>query len=115
LILTSDSTFELSAPTSGTYKGIALFQTRNPNLDQSKVHQFNSGSGMKISGTVYMRYGVLHFNGGAGATVDAPWTAFVVRRIVLKDGSTVTPSTRTTEPVRRCQPVWKAWPKARCD
>jgi Flp pilus assembly protein TadG len=90
ITLTSDSTLELSAPTSGTYKGIALFQNRQ---SWSSEFVLNSGSGMKLAGTVYMPNAQLKFNNGGSATVEAPWTAFVVRRIIMNDGSTVTVNT----------------------
>lgn len=55
------STVNLSAPTSGTYAGVAFYQDRNaPNLSSN----FNGGSGMNITGAIYMPKGSVSFNGG---------------------------------------------------
>jgi Flp pilus assembly protein TadG len=89
LELASNSTLELSAPTSGTYAGIVMFQSRNPITLQTDYHQLNAGSGMKLEGTVYMPNGQIRYNSQASSTNTAAWTAYVVRRLQLNADATI--------------------------
>ena len=93
LTVNSDSTFDLSAPTSGTYAGIALFQSRDPVTLQSPPHKLNSSSGLKLTGAVYMPNGYWFFNSASAGSVDAPWTAFVLRKIEMNSHGSFTANT----------------------
>jgi hypothetical protein len=56
------ATLNLSAPTSGTYKGILLFQDRN--ITSSATSAFGGSATERLSGTVYMPTGSFKFAGG---------------------------------------------------
>ncbi|MDE3015521.1 MAG: hypothetical protein KGI29_01155 [Pseudomonadota bacterium] len=52
----------LSAPTSGTDAGVAIYQDRNAPIDSSS--SFNGGSTMNVTGAIYFPHGELSFTGG---------------------------------------------------
>lgn len=59
----------LTAPTSGTYKGIALYQDRRATDDGSKSqNQINGNSNGSITGVVYIPNQSVLYNGGGGLT-----------------------------------------------
>lgn len=55
------ATVTISAPTSGSYSGMAFYQDSHAPINNSK---FNGGSTMDITGVIYMPKGDLTFNGG---------------------------------------------------
>jgi len=63
VVITGEANINLSAPTSGTYKGILLFQDRN--VTSSAISAFGGGSTETLSGTVYLPTGQLDFKGGS--------------------------------------------------
>jgi len=52
----------LSAPTNGTYSGLAFYQDRS--APDNTASSFNGGSTMNITGALYFPTGALSFNGG---------------------------------------------------
>ena len=58
-------TLALSAPTSGTYAGILFYGDRSMSLG---TDNFNGGSSMSLTGTIYMPTQILNFNGGVSGT-----------------------------------------------
>ena len=63
----------ITAPTSGTYKGIAIYQDRRSTATTNKV---NGGSGNVIQGAVYFPKSTLQINGtGSAVSLCAMWVA----------------------------------------
>ena len=60
------ATVDLSAPTSGEYAGIVIFQRKQPGAVAAKSH-INGGSNFKMTGAVYLPNGAVEFNGGSTA------------------------------------------------
>jgi len=81
------STVNLSAPTSGNYAGIAFYQDRNANAGTSST--FNGGSGMNITGAIYMPQGSVSFNGG-NSTASPSCTQLVSWNVIFTGNSNVT-------------------------
>jgi hypothetical protein len=70
------ATVNLSAPTSGTYKGVLLFQDRN--IVSSADSAFGGSSTETLSGTIYLPTATLDFAGGAS-------TSALTMALVVKD------------------------------
>jgi hypothetical protein len=79
--LGSGVTTNLSAPTSGAYKGILLYQDRTV----STVGTIGGGSNQNFSGTIYMPNAYVNFNGGS--TTNALTAAIIVKDINLVGNS----------------------------
>lgn len=77
----------LSAPDSGTYKGILFYQDRT--LANTAENDFTGGSGMNLQGTIYLPNGTMKFAGGS--TTEGPFTALVARRITFTGNSRFKP------------------------
>lgn len=74
----------ITAPTSGKYKGLAFFQDRRAS-DCSGCNKVNGGSSSVVTGALYFPKQELWFNGGAGPT--ATCTMLVARRVVMTGNS----------------------------
>lgn len=61
MVMNGGANVSLTAPSTGTYAGIAVMQDRD---DPPGTSQFNGGSTMDIQGVVYMPTQHLQFNGG---------------------------------------------------
>jgi hypothetical protein len=63
-------TLSLTAPTSGTYSGIAIFQDRNAtdNGGSSPENVIQGNNGTSITGAVYMGNRALTYTGGSSTT-----------------------------------------------
>jgi Flp pilus assembly protein TadG len=83
LQLNSDSTLQISGRTSGTYQGMAMFQSRDAITLSTPAHQVNGNSGMKSTGTIYMPNGALHFNSDGTTNLNSEWMVIVVRAMLL--------------------------------
>jgi hypothetical protein len=70
----------LTAPTSGTYKGIAVYQDRRAK-DCSGCNKVNGGATSVVTGALYFPSQELWYNGGASPTTTC--TMIVSRRIVF--------------------------------
>lgn len=84
----AQSTLDVSAPQSGKYKGIAVFQDRRA-TDQngaSSPNKFNGGGDQVVSGALYFPSQELSYSGNGTAT--AVCTRFVARRVVFTGNST---------------------------
>ena len=62
------ATVSLSAPTSGVYAGILMYQDRNTTADT--VHKLNGGSAMVLDGIIYAPSTAVEFTGGFAALVS---------------------------------------------
>ncbi len=79
-------TLDISAPTTGTYAGIALYQDRlAKDSGQKTQNQVNGNSGTSVTGIVYIPNQSLLFNGGAGTT--APCLMLVGKRVEFSGSS----------------------------
>lgn len=72
----------ITAPTSGAYKGIAIYQDRRAQAGTPKI---NGGSSSTITGALYFPSQELWFNGGGSVTASC--TMMVARRIVFTGNS----------------------------
>ena len=75
----------LTAPTSGTYKGIAVYQDRRAQDGPSKTNKINGNSDSVITGALYFPNQELDYNGTGNTT--AVCTLFVSRRIKFSGNS----------------------------
>ena len=66
VVVVGGANVNLSAPTSGTYRGILLYQDRT--LSESATTAFGGGSTENLTGTVYLPNGQLDFAGGSSTT-----------------------------------------------
>jgi hypothetical protein len=80
----AQATSNISAPTSGTYKGIAVYQDRRAD-DCSGCNKINGGATSVITGALYFPSQEVWYNGGASPL--ATCTMIVVRRIVFTGNS----------------------------
>ncbi len=62
----ADAHIDLSAPTSGPYDGIVIYQDRRAESGPSKVNKINGNATSVISGAFYFPKQQLQINGGAG-------------------------------------------------
>ena len=81
------SNVNISAPTTGTFKGIAIYQDRRAG-DSNQTNKVNGNSGSLIQGALYFPNQQLDYNGTG--TTDAVCTMFVSRRINFSGNSTTT-------------------------
>ena len=62
--ISGGSDVTLSAPTSGTLKGLAVFQDRNAPQSTNPTNSFTGGTNQRITGSIYMPNQGVTFNGG---------------------------------------------------
>lgn len=87
IAISGGTTTELSAPTSGTYKGVLFFQDRN--VVSNSSNDFTGGAGMNLNGTLYLPSGDIKFAGGSEN--QAPFTALLARTITFTGNSKFKP------------------------
>ena len=80
----AQATNNITAPTSGTFKGIAFYQDRRA-PDCSSCNKLNGGSNSLITGALYFPSEELWYNGGTGAVSTC--TMVVARRITFTGNS----------------------------
>jgi hypothetical protein len=78
----------MSAPTTGTYAGIAIFQDRRAKDSNSANNLINGNSSSVINGTIYFPNQELIYN-GTGNTV-AVCTMFIAKRLIFSGNSGTT-------------------------
>jgi hypothetical protein len=67
--LNAQTATSIVAATSGTYKGIAIFQDRNaPVINSGSPNTFNGGSNLNITGAIYIPKQLIKYNGGNTTT-----------------------------------------------
>ncbi|MBA2414078.1 MAG: hypothetical protein H0V63_14840, partial [Burkholderiaceae bacterium] len=74
----------ITAPTTGTWKGISIYQDRRA-VDCSGCNKLNGGSSSAITGALYFPSSDLWYNGGGGT--NATCTMIVARRITFTGNS----------------------------
>lgn len=87
LKVNADAKVNMTAPTTGTFKGIAIYQDRRA-TDKSPGNNINGNSGSIIQGALYFPKQQLDYNGTG--TTDAVCTMFVARRVNFSGNSTTT-------------------------
>lgn len=83
----ASSNINLTAPTSGQYQGIAVYQDRRAQ-DSGQTNKINGNSGSVITGALYFPSQQLDYNGTGNTT--AVCTMFVARRVNFSGNSTTT-------------------------
>ena len=90
----ADSTISLTAPSTGTYAGILMFEDRNAPLHQT--HRFESRNAPNLLGTIYLSRGDLQVgvkgaggSGGVAVGATSAWTIVVVRTLSVTDNQTL--------------------------
>ena len=81
----ADSKINMTAPTSGYYKGIAIYQDRRAKDGASLVNKINGNSESVITGALYFPNQELQYNGTGGTAASC--TLFVSRRIDFSGNS----------------------------
>jgi Flp pilus assembly protein TadG len=82
----SGAQMNITAPTTGTYKGIALYQDRRA-TDCNNCNKINGNSGSIFTGALYFPARELEYNGTG--TAAATCTMFVARRLNFSGNSAV--------------------------
>ena len=85
--MNADSKTNLTAPTGGTFKGIAIYQDRRAQ-DSNQTNKINGNSGSIIQGGLYFPSQQLDYNGTG--TTSAICTMFLSRRLNFSGNSTTT-------------------------
>lgn len=80
----ASANINLTAPTSGTYKGIAIYQDRRAS-DCNNCNLINGNSASKVTGALYFPNQELQYNGTG--TTSAICTMFVAKRITFTGNS----------------------------
>lgn len=78
-------TLDITAPTTGTYKGIALYQDRNATDDKTKTNQVNGNNGTSVTGAIYAGNRALLYNGGS--ETNAACLQIVTKRVAFSGNS----------------------------
>lgn len=76
----AQATTNITAPTSGPYKGVAIYQDRRA-TDCNGCNKLNGGSDFAITGALYFPSQELWYNGNGGT--NATCTMVIARRIVF--------------------------------
>jgi Flp pilus assembly protein TadG len=80
----ASSNVNITAPTDGTFKGIAIYQDRRA-TDCSNCNKINGNSASLITGGIYFPKQEIQYNGTG--TTDAVCTMFVARRVTFSGNS----------------------------
>ena len=81
----ASSKINMTAPTTGDFKGIAIYQDRRAETGASKVNKVNGNSGSIIEGALYFPKQKLEYNGTG--TTDATCTMFVAWQVEFSGNS----------------------------
>ena len=99
LSMNAQATLNITAPTSGKWKGMALYQDRRAidsaptgNITSSSPNMINGGSGSQITGVIYFPSQQLTYNGGA--TSGAVCMQLVAKRLYWSGTSGTTNVTK---------------------
>ena len=67
--INGNMTVNLSAPTSGPYEGLVIYQDRT--LTAPPSHTFNGGAGMNFNGSIYLPGSAVTYAGGSSTSITA--------------------------------------------
>lgn len=73
----------LSAPSSGMYQGVLMFQDRNDSVSSS----LTGGSGQALNGILYFPDALLHYAGGSSSSINAPSATIIAYNLQLAGSS----------------------------
>lgn len=90
LNVNSDSELQITAPASGVYAGILVFQSRTTATTDAPAFTINSDGITRVEGTIYLPRGVFIVNSQSTANQTASYTAIVAQRMVLNSIGTLT-------------------------
>jgi hypothetical protein len=76
---TGNGTVDLSAPTSGMYQGMLMFQAR----DDATPSSLTGGSGQILNGVVYFPDALLHYSGGSSSNINSAAATIVAYNLQL--------------------------------
>lgn len=86
--LNGGASADLTAPTSGDYKGILFYQDQNAASDSSSnANQFNGGTDLNLDGVIYIPNQAITFNGGAAA--NPACLQIVARKVTFSGNSDI--------------------------
>lgn len=83
LNVNSGSTFKVTAPKSGTYQGVLMFQSRHPDTLSAPPHIVNADGNTELEGTLYVANGVFELTSLSVANEAADYTIIIARQMVL--------------------------------
>ena len=83
ITINGNMTVNLTAPTSGAYAGLVIYQDRT--LTSPPNHTFNGGSGMNFQGSIYLPGSAVKYAGGSSTSI----TALVVDTVEFTGNSTL--------------------------
>lgn len=86
LKVNATAAINITAPTSGKYQGIAIYQDRRAQDKNSANNKINGNSGSIVQGALYFPSQELDYNGTG--TTEAICTMFVSRRIIFSGNNT---------------------------
>lgn len=69
ITINGNMTVNLSAPTSGPYEGLVIYQDRT--LTSPPSHTFNGGAGMDFNGSIYLPGSAVKYAGGSSTSITA--------------------------------------------
>ncbi len=101
----SQANLTLTAPTDGTYAGIALFENRNLAANKSSDAAINGGAGVTIDGAIYFPNSNLSFAG----TSDSNGYLMLVAQTVTFTGTTTMTLNNFPAAFASNNPGFKKW------
>jgi hypothetical protein len=81
--ITGNGSVNLSAPTSGTYKGVLMYQDRADTTTSS----LTGGSGQQLAGIIYFPAALLHYTGGSSSSINSPAATIIAYNLQLGGNS----------------------------
>jgi hypothetical protein len=87
--LASSGTVNLTAPRSGTYKGISIFQSRSATINNSAI-SLTGSSDFLLDGTIYAPRANLRLTGNSAITTTSKSGYVIANRLTFGGSSTFT-------------------------
>jgi hypothetical protein len=81
--LTGNGNINLSAPTTGMYQGVLMFQSRT----DSTTSLLSGGANQVLNGVVYFPDALLHYSGGTASSISAGGTTIIASNLALDGNS----------------------------
>jgi hypothetical protein len=76
---TGNGAIDLSAPTSGTYQGVLMFQSRS----DATTSALTGGANQALNGILYFPDSLLHYSGGSSSNINSPAATIVAYNLQL--------------------------------
>jgi hypothetical protein len=81
--ITGNGNIDLSAPTTGNYQGVLMYQDRS----NAKTSSLTGGAGQALAGILYFPDALLHYTGGSSSNVNAPAATIIAYNFTLDGAS----------------------------